>query len=165
MRATGDRGYLLATNCHPDLFRHLAGCRIQVFHSATGAPGELEAFAKWHGPVSYQGFNATTRAVPIAVRMGFKVPILMAGCDYGWKVGQTLYADGMINGGILDGQYMMIGSAYEGRTWITKQDLFYSAIGTAKLVMRGWVEMAGPSLATDILDEPGMAGEYWDLVA
>lgn len=64
--------YLVASRCHPDLFKALAGCRVVVFHALGGEPVEkyLIAYNRME-PLVGGGSSGVTRGTHLAGAMGY----------------------------------------------------------------------------------------------
>ena len=167
--------YCLATTVHPVVFLHLldGGCPLYVFNSAADAKNAVENehqlytrhFRKlgWDGWGAIGGYDVTSRAVAVAIRMGFS-KIWVAGADYGFRPGSSYYAKGctekagnskieVTDNGYIDGPK---------RPWITRPDLLGSAVHMGRLCKLGKIHILGDSMAKSLSTHDE---EFWKRVA
>jgi hypothetical protein len=148
--------YLIASSCHPDLFRHTLGrAPVVVYHSACGVTwpeqqlGEMQVYQR-HFPepwfVAEGGYTVVNRAVSCARFMGYD-RVTLIGCDFGWREGGDYYAQGVRGKAGNLGADMTDEGRIDGRPWYTRPDMLASACSIAKLVHAGYARVCGDSLA------------------
>lgn len=154
--------YLLGSCCDPVLFDHVlaAGCRVEVFHSATGARvtdhgSEEEFYAAHfaHAWVAQGGMTVANRAIACAYYHGCR-KVHIAGVDLGVRTRDQYYAtgaSGRLGNGVL---WINDGAQIDGRTWYTQPSLLVSAVSAARLVLAGFVEVIGDSLVQALAKNP-----------
>lgn len=149
--------YCLASSCSPVMFDHVinGGCKVEVYHSACGAPDECGLYRKHHGydDVAQGGYTVVNRAVSLAEYMG--VPrIVVAGADFGWREGSEYYAAGCVGRpGNEQGALFCDDGKIEGdpkRVWYSRLDLLASAVDIARRAKAGKVKVIGDSLAASL---------------
>lgn len=146
--------YCLASSCSPAMFDHVinGGCRAEVYHSACGAPDEMELYRNLHGhdDVMCGGFTVINRAASLALYMG--VPrIAIAGAEFGWREGSEYYAAGCVGRPSNENSVLFCDDGkIDGRPWFTRLDLMGSAVDIARRVKTGKVKIIGDSLAASL---------------
>ena len=95
--------YLVASRCHPELFKALAGCRVIVFHALGGEP--VEQYLVAHNrmePMIGGGSAGVTRATYLAGAIGYKETHLF-GADSSYEEDVT-----HVGGSIIDQKKMRL---------------------------------------------------------
>lgn len=144
--------YFVATSCHPQMFAHLEGCEIYLYHARCGFPNEGGIYRRLfeQGAMMAGGLTVANRAIALFRWMG-AASITLAGCDFGWRDDKfDGYAAGAVNGS--KGAHCRIrdGGRTDGREWFTKPDLLLSAIPVAKEARAGRLQIWGDSLAQSL---------------
>lgn len=135
-----DIHYLVASSCHPALFRWLTGHKVSIFHSACGAwdkdRGETEAdIYQKHFPSAHVmggGFTVLNRAVMLAKFMGAG-EIWLAGADFGSRQRDQHYFRGAVGkaGNTMGSPELTDGGRIDGKAWWTRDDMLKSAADLA----------------------------------
>jgi uncharacterized Rossmann fold enzyme len=98
-----DVTYLVASRCHPDLFKALAGHRVVVFHALGGEP--VEQFLAAHNrmePMVGGGSAGVTRGTHLAGAIGYK-DMHLFGVDSSYEEGST-----HVGGSVIDQKKMRL---------------------------------------------------------
>lgn len=119
--------YLVASRCHPDLFKALAGHRVIVFHALTGEPVEQFLVANNRmEPMIGGGAAGVTRGTHIAGAMGY-TDMHLFGVDSSYEEDAT-----HVGGSIIDQQKIRLkvcGKAFITAPWMALQVMDFKAIG------------------------------------
>jgi hypothetical protein len=155
--------YLIASSCHPNLFKHSLGrAPIVVYHSACGVTvpeeklGELQVYQRYFPDpwfVAEGGYTVINRALSCARFMGYE-RVTLVGCDFGWREGADYYAKGVKGQAGNLGADMTDEGKIDGKPWFTRPDMLASAVSVAKLVQAGYARVCGDSLAAALAKKP-----------
>ena len=63
--------YLVASQCHPDTFKHLAGRRMAIWHCSSNSPDDNAVFGPGEHTLIGGGCTVGTRALALALAFGF----------------------------------------------------------------------------------------------
>ena len=160
--AWAGQAYLLASCCDPALFEHVlaAGGRVEVFHSASGAQvtehgSEVDLYrARFpHDWVAQGGMTVANRAIACAYYHGC-ARVVLAGCDFGVRDRARFYAAGAAGRMGAGALWVQDDGLTDGRPWYTQPSLIVSAASVAKLILAGFVETVGDSLAAAMARNP-----------
>lgn len=150
--------YCLASSCSPAMFKHCmkAGVQVLIFHSACGAPREIELYGKLFGDttIAEGGYTVINRTYALARIMGIKKNLFIAGAPFGWRTGQSYYAPGVAGKPGNEGPAFTDKGAVDGREWQTRLDLMTSAQDLALRAKAGEVQFIGDSLAASLAKHP-----------
>lgn len=125
-----DCTYYIANTSAPELFQYLENNKVVVWHSACGYHGELNLLKhlwhtdKWVGG----GFNVCNRAIGVVDFLGYR-KIILAGCDSGYREGETFYCDGMTP----TVRKVPMTTDEFGSKWWSAPDMIASAVEIAKI--------------------------------
>lgn len=125
--------YFLATTVHPQLVEHVAahGRPVAFFHSlhTNRHEDEVLLYARLFPKtaLTHTGTNGVCRAVDLALWLGY-ARIDLYGCDMALGAGRLLHADGTRYEGV-----WWLTTEIEGRAWVTKPDMLYSAVDLVRL--------------------------------
>lgn len=154
--------YLLGSACDPGLYDHVlgGGCRVEVFHSATGAQvTDHGSETDWyhdlfpHAWVAMGGMTVANRAVACAYFHGCR-QVMVVGCDFGVRDKAHYYATGAAGRMGPGTLWVTDDGKTDGRPWFTQPSLVMSAVSMAKLARAGFVRILGDSLAASLARQP-----------
>jgi hypothetical protein len=184
-------GYLVATSIHPHLREHLhaRGLKLRWFHNWVGVnkppvvyAGERMSYedALYHRLFQHKmpragfGLNSVTRAIDIALVMGFaRITVLGADCALAYDAppppgmvpGSMLHNDWRrdhctlhANGGAPDAAHsttLLLSGRIDGRHWETKTDMMVTAVALVKKrrLIPNRLELIGDTLPNALRDK------------
>lgn len=122
-----DVTYLVASRCHPDLFKALAGYRVVVFHAMGGEPVEQFLIeTNRMEPIVAGGSSGVTRATHLAGFMGYKdMHLFGADSSYGDEITH-------VGGSIIDQKKMNLrvcGKQFVTAPWMALQVADFKILG------------------------------------
>lgn len=160
--------YWLASSCAPELFDHLAGLDVRIYHSATGWLGKvphretgemvqiceihLYRYAYERADCIVGGYTVSNRALGLAKYLGAD-EVRLFGTPFGWRPEGGYYAQGVTGAAGNQGHDLRIDLPGD-RSWLTRPDLCASAIHVAIAIRAGDCSVAGDSLAGAIARQP-----------
>ncbi len=139
-----DVTYLVASRCHPDLFKALAGYRVIVFHALGGEP--VEDYLRAHNriePMVAGGSSGVTRATHVAGSMGYK-DMHLFGVDSSYTDGAT-----HVGASLIDQKKMglrVCGKWFVIAPWMALQLTDFNVIGPTLLKMGVKVTIHGTGM-------------------
>lgn len=152
--------YLLASSCHPEMFKHVmdGGVEVKIFHSACGAENEIARYHHLFGDttVAEGGYTVVNRAFAVARIAGIRpAETYIAGAPFGWREDEEYYAKGVTGKpGNATGPTWDDHGKIDGKRWFTKLDLMTSAQDLAKRIKAGECKVIGDSLPLSLSKHP-----------